>query len=206
MESITALLYDAVISGLNYHETEVEDRVYRQVDRWAEKGGRKKKQFQNDLMALLTMMKGLPLAYNKDMQEDKEAVFDAVDTLRLCLTPFIPMLKTMRVLKENMRAAAAKGFINATDCADYLVASKGLPFRDAYKITGELVALCIERGLTLETLPIDEYKKVCNAFDEGVYEAINLEKCVRDRKVKGAPCPENVRAAAKEVRTIVNGL
>ena len=159
-----------------------------------------------DLMALLTMMKGLPLAYNKDMQEDKEAVFDAVDTLRLCLTPFIPMLKTMRVLKENMRAAAAKGFINATDCADYLVASKGLPFRDAYKITGELVALCIERGLTLETLPIDEYKKVCTAFDEGVYEAINLEKCVRDRKVKGAPCPENVRAAAKEVRTIVNGL
>ena len=159
-----------------------------------------------DLMALLTMMKGLPLAYNKDMQEDKEAVFDAVDTLRLCLTPFIPMLKTMRVLKENMRAAAAKGFINATDCADYLVASKGLPFRDAYKITGELVALCIERGLTLETLPIDEYKKVCDAFDEGVYEAINLEKCVRDRKVKGAPCPENVRAAAKEVRTIVNGL
>ena len=159
-----------------------------------------------DLMALLTMMKGLPLAYNKDMQEDKEAVFDAVDTLRLCLTPFIPMLKTMRVLKENMRAAAAKGFINATDCADYLVASKGLPFRDAYKITGELVALCIERGLTLETLSIDEYKKVCNAFDEGVYEAINLEKCVRDRKVKGAPCPENVRAAAKEVRTIVNGL
>ena len=106
----------------------------------------------------------------------------------------------------GMRAAAAKGFINATDCADYLVASKGLPFRDAYKITGELVALCIERGLTLETLPIDEYKKVCNAFDEGVYEAINLEKCVRDRKVKGAPCPENVRAAAKEVRTIVNGL
>ena len=159
-----------------------------------------------DLMALLTMMKGLPLAYNKDMQEDKEAVFDAVDTLRLCLTPFVPMLKTMRVLKENMRAAAAKGFINATDCADYLVASKGLPFRDAYKITGELVALCIERGLTLETLPIDEYKKVCIAFDEGVYEAINLEKCVRDRKVKGAPCPENVRAAAKEVRTIVNGL
>ena len=120
--------------------------------------------------------------------------------------PFIPMLKTMRVLKENMRAAAAKGFINATDCADYLVAAKDMPFRDAYKITGELVALCIERGLTLEMLPIAEYKKVCDAFDEGVYEAINLEKCVRDRKVKGAPCPENVRAAAKEVRTIVNGL
>ena len=157
-----------------------------------------------DLMALLTMMKGLPLAYNKDMQEDKEAVFDAVDTLRLCLTPFIPMLKTMRVLKDNMRNAAAKGFINATDCADYLVAAKGLPFRDAYKITGELVALCIDRGLTLETLPLDEYRKVCDAFDEGVYTAINLEKCVNDRKVKGAPCPENVRAAAKEVRALLN--
>ena len=157
-----------------------------------------------DLMALLTVMKGLPLAYNKDMQEDKEAVFDAVDTLRLCLTPFIPMLKTMRVLKDNMRNAAAKGFINATDCADYLVAAKGLPFRDAYKITGELVALCIDRGLTLETLPLDEYRKVCGAFDEGVYTAINLEKCVNDRKVKGAPCPENVRAAAKEVRALLN--
>ncbi|MFQ8636964.1 MAG: argininosuccinate lyase [Acutalibacteraceae bacterium] len=156
-----------------------------------------------DLTALLTMMKGLPLAYNKDMQEDKEAVFDAVDTLRLCLTPFIPMLKTMRVLKENMRSAAAKGFINATDCADYLVAAKGLPFRDAYKITGELVALCIERGLTLETLPLTEYKKVCESFDEGVYEAINLEKCVNDRRVKGGPCPENVRAAAKEVRALL---
>lgn len=156
-----------------------------------------------DLTALLTMMKGLPLAYNKDMQEDKEAVFDAVDTLRLCLTPFIPMLKTMRVLKENMRSAAAKGFINATDCADYLVAAKGLPFRDAYKITGELVALCIERGLTLEMLPLTEYKKVCESFDEGVYEAINLEKCVNDRRVKGGPCPENVRAAAKEVRALL---
>ena len=156
-----------------------------------------------DLMTLLTMMKGLPLAYNKDMQEDKEAVFDAVDTLRLCLTPFIPMLKTMRVLKENMRSAAAKGFINATDCADYLVAAKGLPFRDAYKITGELVALCIERGLTLETLPLTEYKKVCESFDEGVYEAINLEKCVNDRRVKGGPCPDNVRAAAKEVRALL---
>ena len=156
-----------------------------------------------DLMALLTMMKGLPLAYNKDMQEDKEAVFDAVDTLRLCLTPFIPMLQTMRVLKENMRNAAAKGFINATDCADYLVAAKGLPFRDAYKITGELVALCISRGLTLETLPLEEYQKVCDAFDEGVYAAINLEKCVNDRKVEGAPCPENVRAAAKEVRALL---
>ena len=138
-----------------------------------------------DLTALLTMMKGLPLAYNKDMQEDKEAVFDAVDTLKLCLTPLIPMLDTMTVLEQNMRKAAAGGFINATDCADWLVAVKGLPFRDAYKITGELVALCIERGETLESLSLGEYKRVHPAFDEGVYEAISLDKCVGDRKVLG---------------------
>ena len=152
-----------------------------------------------DLMALLTMMKGLPLAYNKDMQEDKEAIFDAIDTLKMCLTPFVPMVDTMRVIKENMRNAAAKGFINATDCADYLVSHKGLPFRDAYKITGELVALCINKGITLETLPIEEYKNVCEDFDEGVYEAINLEKCVRDRLVYGGPAPENVLKEAKAI-------
>ena len=158
-----------------------------------------------DLMGLLSMMKGLPLAYNKDMQEDKEAVFDAVDTIRLCLTPLIPMLDTMTVLEENMRSAAAKGFINATDCADYLVAEKGLPFRDAYKITGELVALCIEKGLTLETLPLSEYQKICGDFDEGVYRAISLEKCVNDRKVQGGPAPENVRAQAQRVLGLLEG-
>lgn len=152
-----------------------------------------------DLMGLLTMMKGLPLAYNKDMQEDKEAVFDAVDTLKLCLTPLIPMVETMTVLEKNMRNAAARGFINATDCADYLVAQKGLPFRDAYKITGELVALCIEKDLTLETLPLEEYQKVCGSFDAGVFEAISLEKCVRGRKVLGGPAPENVREQARRV-------
>ena len=152
-----------------------------------------------DLMGLLTMMKGLPLAYNKDMQEDKEAVFDAVDTLKLCLTPLIPMLETMTVLEKNMRSAAAKGFINATDCADFLVAEKGLPFRDAYKITGELVALCIEKDVTLETLPLTAYQAVCPAFDEGVYEAISLERCVEGRKVLGGPAPENVLAQAGRV-------
>ena len=152
-----------------------------------------------DLMALLSMMKGLPLAYNKDMQEDKEAVFDAVDTLKLCLTPLIPMVETMTVKEDKMRAAAAGGFINATDCADYLVAEKGLPFRDAYKITGELVALCIQKGLTLETLPLEEYQAVCPAFDEGVYGAIFLEKCVGGRKVLGGPAPENVKAQAQRV-------
>ena len=120
-----------------------------------------------DLTTLLTMMKGIPLAYNKDMQEDKEAIFDAIDTVKLCITTFIPMLSTMTVNKENMRAAAAKGFINATDCADYLV-KKGRPFRDAYKITGTLVALCIKKGTTLEELPIEEYKKLCYDFDNDV--------------------------------------
>ena len=150
-----------------------------------------------DLMTLLSMLKGLPLAYNKDMQEDKEAIFDAVDTLKLCLTAFIPMIDTMRVLTDNMRAAAAKGFINATDCADYLVGEKGLPFRDAYRITGELVARCIELGETLESLSMEEYQKVCPEFDEGVYEAISLEKCVNGRTVYGGPAPENVKSQAK---------
>ena len=113
-----------------------------------------------DLNALLTMMKGLPLAYNKDMQEDKDLTFEAIDTVKMCLTAFIPMIDTMTALPENMRKAAAGGFINATDCADYLV-SKGLPFRDAYKATGETVAFCIKNGYTLETLPIEEYKKIC---------------------------------------------
>lgn len=159
-----------------------------------------------DLMGLLTMMKGLPLAYNKDMQEDKEAVFDALDTLKLCLTPLIPMVDTMTVLKKNMRKAAAGGFINATDCADYLVANKDVPFRDAYKITGELVALCIEKGTTLEELPIEEYKKICPDFDEGVYTAINLEKCVNDRTVLGGPAPENVLKQAKRVKEIIENM
>lgn len=154
-----------------------------------------------DLMTLLTMMKGLPLAYNKDMQEDKEAIFDAFDTVEMCLTAFIPMLDTMTALPENMRKAAAGGFINATDCADFLV-GKGLPFRDAYKATGELVALCIQKGLTLETLPLSEYQKICDLFDEGVYDAINLDKCVNDRTSLGGPAPENVRAQVKRVKSL----
>ena len=154
-----------------------------------------------DLMTLLTMMKGLPLAYNKDMQEDKEAIFDAFDTVEMCLTAFIPMLDTMTALPENMRKAAAGGFINATDCADFLV-SKGLPFRDAYKATGELVALCIQKGLTLETLPLSEYQKICDLFDEGVYDAINLDKCVNDRTSLGGPAPKNVRAQVKRVKSL----
>ena len=156
------------------------------------------------LMSILTTMKGIPLAYNKDMQEDKEAIFDAVDTAKLCLGTVIPMVKTMRVLKDNMRAAAAKGFINATDCADYLV-KKGLPFRDAYKMTGQLVALCIEKGMTLETLPLEIYQSVCDLFTEDVYEAINLDTCVNGRNTPGGPSAQSVLAQIKEARAKLNG-
>ena len=149
-----------------------------------------------DLMTLLAFMKGLPLAYNKDMQEDKEAIFDAFDTVNICLSAFIPMIETMTVIDKNMKKAAAGGFINATDCADYLV-SKGLAFRDAYKATGELVAICIEKGVTLETLPLEEYQKVCELFDEGVYKKIDLNECVKERKSYGGPAPENVLKQAK---------
>ena len=156
-----------------------------------------------NLTALLTVMKGIPLAYNKDMQEDKEAVFDSVETVKMCLNAFTPMIETMSVLEDNMRAAAAKGFINATDCADYLV-GKGLPFRDAYKATGELVALCIDKGLTLETLPLEDYKAVCALFDEGVYTAINLEKCVNDRLSEGGPSPQSVMKQIEFAKNKIN--
>ncbi len=152
-----------------------------------------------DLQTLLTVMKGIPLAYNKDMQEDKEAVFDAVDTVLMCLDTFAPMLETATVLRENMRNAAARGFINATDAADYLV-YKGLPFRDAYKATGQLVALCIDKGVTLETLPIEEYKAVCDLFDEDVYKAIDLDECVKKRTVKSGPSPECVLNEVRNMR------
>lgn len=145
-----------------------------------------------DLLTLLSMLKGLPLAYNKDMQEDKEAVFDAVDTVKLCLKTFIPMIETMRVNRDRMRAAAASGFINATDCADYLV-KHGMPFRDAYKITGRLVAECIDKGLDLETLPLERYREYSELFEDDIYSAINLETCVRERKSFGGPAPECVK-------------
>lgn len=151
-----------------------------------------------DTMGLLTAIKGIALAYNKDMQEDKEQIFDAVDSVKMCLVSFTPMLDTMTVIKNNMRKAAAGGFINATDCADYLT-KKGVPFRDAYKATGALVARCIDLGTDLENLPIEEYKNVHDTFDEGVYEAINLEKCVADRTSFGGPAPKNVLMQAEEM-------
>lgn len=161
-----------------------------------------------DNVTLLAMMKGLPLAYNKDMQEDKEAIFDAVDNIKLCLTTFIPMLKTMTVYKENMRSAAARGFINATDCADYLV-KKGMPFRTAYKITGGLVALCISRDTTLGDLPLADYKAQCELFDDDIYKAISLDTCVGERRSYGGPAPESVTAqielTRKRLEELCNG-
>ena len=139
-----------------------------------------------DLMSLLTAMKGLPLAYNKDMQEDKEPVFDATDTVEMCLPVFAAMLDTMTVRTDNMRAAAGKGFINATDCADYLT-KKGMPFRDAYTVTGHLVAQCTAQGKTLEELSLDELRTASDLFDEDVYEAIRLENCMALRASFGGP-------------------
>ena len=139
-----------------------------------------------DLMGLLTVMKGLPLAYNKDMQEDKEPVFDAIDTVEMCLPVFARMLDTMTVRADNMRAAAGRGFINATDCADYLT-KKGMPFRDAYTVTGRLVAECAAREKTLEELTLAELRAVSDLFGEDVFEALKLENCMALRGSFGGP-------------------
>ncbi len=154
------------------------------------------------LMGLLTVMKALPLAYNKDMQEDKEQVFDAVDTVRRILPVFAAMLETMTVKPENMRRAASEGFINATDCADYLV-KKGLPFRDAYTVIGKLVSACIERGQTLETLPLETYKLFSPLFEGDVYEAVRLETCVEQRSVPGGPAKSSVLAQLQSLRAFL---
>ena len=145
------------------------------------------------LQALLVSMKGIPLAYNKDMQEDKEAIFDAVDTVKQCLTVFAPMITTMKVLPDNMYKAAQKGFINATDLADYLV-KKGMPFRTAYKKVGEIVAYCIENGLVLETVPIEKYKELDSLFDNDLYNEISLETCVSKRISAGGTGERSVEA------------
>ncbi|MCR4898591.1 MAG: argininosuccinate lyase [Acholeplasmatales bacterium] len=153
-----------------------------------------------DLITLLTMLKGLPLAYNKDMQEDKEAIFDAVDTLKQCLSIFTPMLETIKVNKENMRRAAAKGFINATDLADYLV-KKGMAFRDAYKISGTIVAYCIQNNKVLEELELDTYKNYSNLFDKDLYDYINLETCTFKRTSLGASGIKSVEEQIKDLRS-----
>ena len=155
-----------------------------------------------DLTALLTVMKGIPLAYNKDMQEDKEAVFDALDTAKICLELFASMLDTATFRVQVLRDAVSKGFINATDCADYMV-KKGLPFRVAYKIVGQLVAYCIENGKTLETMTLDEYKQANPVFEEDVYAAIDPDTCVACRTSYGGPAPECVK---QQIQTMRNSL
>ena len=152
-----------------------------------------------DLTALLTLLKGLPLAYNKDMQEDKEAIFDSLDTVKLCLGVFIPMLKSIEPQPANMLAAAQKGFINATDLADYL-AKKGVPFRTAYKICGEIVSHCVKNGCVLETLPLAEYKKFSPVFEEDLYADIDLKNCLAKRESCGGPGPDSVSAQMKELK------
>ena len=145
-----------------------------------------------NLMTILTILKGLPLAYNKDMQEDKELIFDSIDTVKKSIEIFIEMLKTMKIDKVRMREDAAKGFINATDLADYLVL-KGLAFRDAYKISGKIVNYCVKEGnYTLETLPLDIYKKHCNKIEKDVYDFIKLETCLKKRTSYGGASPKNI--------------
>ena len=146
-----------------------------------------------DLMALLTTLKGLPLAYNKDMQEDKEAVFDACDTVKMCLKVFSGMIETLKANTANMKRAAQKGFINATDLADYLV-KKGMPFRTAYKISGTLVALCIQNNTVLEELPLDTYRVYSDLFEEDLYENIDLITCVEKRISEGGTSTASVKA------------
>ena len=152
-----------------------------------------------DLMAALTMLKGLPLAYNKDMQEDKEGVFDAVDTASMSVNIFIGMIATMKVKEENMKKAAQKGFINATDLADYLT-KKGMPFRSAYKISGSIVAYCIANNEVLETLPLAKYKEYSDLFEEDLYEDIDLFNCVNKRNSVGGTSVKSIEEQIKFVR------
>ncbi|MBO4277776.1 MAG: argininosuccinate lyase [Clostridia bacterium] len=155
-----------------------------------------------DLMALLTVLKGLPLAYNKDMQEDKESVFDACDTVKMCLDVFAGMIPGMEANTANMRKAAQNGFINATDLADYLVL-KGLPFRTAYKISGQIVAECTKTGKVLETLGLEEYKAFCPLIENDVYAAVDLDACVEKRKSEGGTCVSSVESQIAFVKELV---
>lgn len=156
-----------------------------------------------DLTGIMTVLKGLPLAYNKDLQEDKELVFDAVDTVKMCLDVFTPMIHSMTVNRDNMRAAASKGFINATDLADYLV-KKGEPFRAAYKICGEIVGYCINSGKTLETLDLKEYKSFSELFENDLYSAIDIVNCVNKRISEGGTSVVSVEKQIAEIRELLH--
>ena len=153
-------------------------------------------------MALLTMMKGIPLAYNKDMQEDKELIFDSIDTVKVCLSTFSKMVDTLTVKKENMKKACKEGFINATDLADYLV-KKNIAFRDAHKILGEMVLYCIENKKHLEDLSLKELKSFSEAFTEDAYEVLNIVNCVENRDVIGGPSSKQVMIRLKELKDYI---
>ena len=155
-----------------------------------------------DLITLMTVMKGLPLAYNKDMQEDKEPVFDAIDTVEMCIPVFAAMIDTMQVLPKNMTKAASGGFINATDCADYLT-RKGMPFREAYMIVGRLVNNCIKSGDTLDTLTLRDFRAVSGLFDGDIYDALALHTCVNSRKVYGGPSQQEVERQISYIESFV---
>jgi len=154
------------------------------------------------LMTMLTVLKGLPLAYNKDMQEDKEAVFDAVDTVKECLEVLTPMFSTMTIHRDKMRKAASRGFINATDCADYLT-KKGMPFREAYKTVGRLVTQCIRADETLETMTLKDFAAISNKFSDDVYDALDLRSCVAGRKVTGGPAPQEVERQIQKIEDFI---
>jgi argininosuccinate lyase len=157
------------------------------------------------LMQLLTTMKGIPLAYNKDMQEDKEFTFDAIDTVKGCLVLFDGMIQTMTVNKQAMESSAQKGFTNATDAADYLV-GKGVPFRDAHGIVGQLVLYCIEKNISLDQMSIEEYKAISPVFQEDIYEAIRLKTCVEKRETIGAPGRKAMEQVIAINEAFLNGL
>ncbi|MBR2696404.1 MAG: argininosuccinate lyase [Parasporobacterium sp.] len=156
-----------------------------------------------DMIGLFTVLKGLPLAYNKDMQEDKEGIFDACETVKNCLTVFSGMIESMKARPDNMLKAAQKGFINATDLADYMV-KKGEAFRTAYKISGQIVAECMEKGLVLETLPLEEYKKYSPLFEEDVFDAVDLKACAEKRISEGGTSVESVEKQIAAVRALIN--
>ena len=155
------------------------------------------------LVTLLTVMKALPLAYNKDMQEDKEAVFDAVDTVKQCLEVFTPMFSKLTLKKDNMRRAASGGFINATDCADYLV-KKGIPFRDAYMIVGRLVTMCIKLDENLETLTLKDFRAVSDVFADDIYDALDLRTCVNERSIPGGPAAAEVERQISKLKEFIS--
>lgn len=154
-------------------------------------------------MSLLTMMKGLPLAYNKDMQEDKEAIFDSIDTVKLCMPIFTKMVSTMTVRNDKMLSAAKGGFTNATDVADYLV-KKGIPFRDSHHIIGRLVSYCIENNKNIEDLSLNVLKSFSDKFEQDVYDEICLETCIKQRNLPGGPAPKSVKASINKIKQSYN--